>query len=157
MNVIGAMRKSIAQKTGGVICFGYDYACCTHKFVQCDLELSRRKNVVRVRGKTESDRKKLVYPKSSARSHASEMSVHVIDPHCLQAQTNVNRLVKPKKIGAAIPFIQDGDNLCADLPFFCGASNLFQEFLFIRKIVHSFDDPQIPILRWLVFRVPDRK
>src|SRR6185503_4675059 len=115
----------------------------------------RRENVIRVRGKTESDRKKLVYPKSSARSHTGEMSVHMIDPHLPQAQTNVDRLIKPKEISAASPFIQGGENVCAELPFFCGASNFFQQFLFVRKIVHSFDDARVPILRWLVFRVPD--
>jgi len=50
----------------------------------------------------------------------------MIDPHLPQAQTNVDRLVKPKEIGAAIPFIQGGDNVCAELPFFCGAANVFQ-------------------------------
>src|SRR4029077_13867170 len=155
MDAISAMRKSLAQKARGIIRFGYDHARSIHKFIQSDFELPRRKNVVGVRGKTERDRKKLVYPKSSARSHAREMSVHMIYPHCLQAQTNVDRLVKPKEIGAAVPLIQGGDNVCADLPFFGGASDFFQQFLFVRKIVHSFDDTRIPILRWLVVRVPD--
>src|SRR5215208_6643193 len=106
MDAISAMRKLVAQKPRRVIRFGYDYARSIHKFIQPDFELPRRENVVRVRGKTESDRKKFVYPKGGARSHACEMSVHMIDPHLPQAHTNVDRLVEPKKIGAAIPFIQ---------------------------------------------------
>src|SRR3954452_21661888 len=111
MDAIGAIRKSLAQKPGGIIRFGYHYARSIHKFVQPDLELSRRENVVGMRGKTESDRKKLADPESSARSHACEMSVHMIDPHCLQSQTNVDRLAKSEKIRAATPFIQGGDNV----------------------------------------------
>ena len=42
----------------------------------------------------------------------------MIDPHCLQAQKDVDRLVEPKEIGAAPPFIQGGDNVCADLSLF---------------------------------------
>ena len=105
MDAISAMRELVAQKARGVIRFGYDCARFIHKFIQSDFELPRRENVVGVRGKTESDRKKLVYPKSSACSHAGEMSVHMIYLHCPQAQTNVDRLVKPKEIVAATPFI----------------------------------------------------
>src|SRR5438094_10258647 len=155
MDAISAMRESVAQKARGVIRFGDDYARSIDEFIQSDFELPRRENVVRVGGKTESDRKKLVYPKSSARSHAGEMSVHMIDSHLPQAQTNVDRLVEPKEIGAAIPFIQGGDNVCAELPFFRDTSNVFQQFLFVWKIVHPFDDTRVPILLWLVFRVPD--
>src|SRR4029077_11187902 len=155
MDAISAMRELVAQKARGVIRFGYDHARSIHKFIQSDFELPRSENVVRVRGKTESDRKKLVYPKSSACSHSGEMSVHMIYLHCPQAQTNVDRLVKPKEIGAATTFIQGSDNVYADLPFFCGVSNIFQQFLFLWKIMHPFGDARIPILWWLVFRVPD--
>src|SRR6266540_5022531 len=155
MDAISPMRESFAQKACGEIRFGDDCARFIHNFIQSDFELPRRENVVRVRGKTESDRKKLVDPKSSARSHAGEMRVDVIDPHCPQEQTNVDRLVEPKEIGAATPFIQSGDNVCADLPFFCGASNFFQQFFFVRKIMHTFDDTRVPILGWFVFWVPD--
>src|SRR4029079_10888058 len=81
----------------------------------------------------------------------------MIDPHFLQAQTNVDGLIEPKKIGAATPFIEGGDNVCADLSFFCGVSNFFQQLLFFRKIMHSFHHTGVPILRWLVCRIPDRK
>ena len=99
------MSEPLAQKARSVIRFGYDRARFVDKFIQSDFELPRGKNVVRVRGKTKSDRKKSVYPKSSARSHASEMSVHMINPYCPQAKTNVDRLVKPKEIGASPPVI----------------------------------------------------
>ena len=157
MDAISAMRESLTQKARGVIRFGDDCTRCIDKFIQSDLELPRRENVVRVRGKTESDRKKSVYPESSARSHAGEMSVHMIDPHLPQAQSNIDRLVKPKEIGAAAPFIQGGDNVCAELSVFCGASNVFQQLLFLWKIMHPLDDTRVPILWWLVLRVPDRK
>ena len=157
MDAISAMRESLAQKARGVIRFGDDCARCIHKFIQSDFELPRRENVVRVRGKTESDRKKLVYPKSSARSHAGEMRVNMIDPHFLQAQTNVDRLIEPKEIGAAPHSSRAATMSAPSFCFFCGVSNFFQQLLFFRKIVHSFDDARVPILWWLVFRIPDRK
>src|SRR6185369_6825772 len=125
------------------------------KFIKSNFEMPRSENIVRMRGKTESDRKKIVYPKSSARSHAGEMSVHVTDPHLAQAQSNVDRLIKPKEIGATTPFIQGSDNILARLLPFCSAPDFFQEFFFFRKIIDSFDDARVPILLWLVFRVPD--
>src|SRR5207247_5905426 len=117
VDAISAMRESVAQKARGVIRFGYDRTRCINKFVQSDFELPRRENVVRVRGKTESDRKKLVYPESSARSHAGEMGVNMIDPNLLQAQTNVDRMVKTKEIGAVITFIPGGANVCTETTF----------------------------------------
>jgi hypothetical protein len=157
MHAISEMRKSLAQKSRGIICFRDDCTRCVAKFIQSDFELPRRKNVVRVGGKTERDGKKLVDPKSGARSHAGEMRVHMIYPHLPQAPSNMDRLVKPKEIGAASPFIECGDNVCADLPFFCGVSNFFQQLLFLRNIMHALNDACVPILWWLVFRISDRK
>src|SRR5215469_1432156 len=122
------MRKSLPQKARRVICFGDDRARCIDKFIQSDFEISWRENVVRVGRKTESDREKFIDPKSGARSHAGEMRVHMIDAHLPQEESNMDRLVKPKEIGAASPFIERGDNVCADLSCFGGASNFFQQF-----------------------------
>src|SRR5205814_2796050 len=155
VDAISAIRESVAQKARGVIRFGDDRTRRIAKFIQSDFKLPRRENVVCVRGKTESDRKKSIDPESSAGSHAGEMRVHMIDPHFSQAQTNVDRLVKAKEIGAAAPFIQSGDNVCAELPFVCGASKVFQQLLFFWKITHPFDDTRVPILWWLVFRLTD--
>jgi len=83
------------------------------------------------------------------------MSVHMIDPHFSQALSNVHGLVEPKEICAAPPFIQGGDSVWVELPFFYVTSNTFQQFLFLRKIMHSFDDTRVPILWWLVFWIPD--
>src|SRR5262245_3715238 len=105
MDAIPSMRESLAQKARCIICFGHDCPRCIDQLIESDFELSRRENVVCVRGKAESDRKKLIYPESSTRRHAGEMRVHMIDPHFLQAQSNVDRLVEPKEIGAAPPFI----------------------------------------------------
>src|SRR5205823_12407920 len=149
------MRESLAQKARGVIRFGDDCARSIDKFIQCDFELPRRENVVRVRGKTESNGKKSGDPESSTRSHTGEMSMHMIDPHFAQAQSTINRLVEPKEIGPASPCIQGRHNVYVELPFFCGASNVFQQFLFLRKIMHPFDNTRVPILWRLVFRVPD--
>src|SRR5262245_31588930 len=131
------MRESLAQKARGVICFGDDCARCIDKFIESDLELSRRENVVCVRGKTESDRKKFIDPESSSRSHAGKVRVHMINPHFLQAEANVDGLVQSKKIRAAPPFIQGGDSVCRDRPFFCGVSNFFDQLLFLWKIMHA--------------------
>src|SRR5262249_45583613 len=144
-----------AQKARGVICFGDDCARCIDKFIQSDFKLLGRENVVGVRGKTKTDREKFVNPESSARSHAGEMSVQMLDPHLSQAQSNVDRLVEAKEVREASPFIQGGDNVCAEPSFFCGASNFLQQFLFFRKIMHPFNDTVVPILWWLVFRVAD--
>src|SRR5262249_13534903 len=149
------MRESLAQKARGVICFGHDCARCIDKFIKSDLELSRRENVVCVRGKTESDRKKFIDPESSSRSHAGEVRVHMINPHFLQAEANIDGLVEPKKIRAAPPFIEGADNFSAQPLFSLSASNFIQQCLLLRKIMHSFDDSPVPVLCRLVFRVPD--
>src|SRR5436309_16087530 len=108
VDAISAMREWLAQKARGVIRFGNDCACCIDKFIQSDFELPRSENVVRMRGKTETDWKKFPDPESGARSHTSEMSVHSVDPRFPQAKSNVNGLVEAKEIGAAPPFIQGG-------------------------------------------------
>src|SRR5262245_50811374 len=64
VDAISAMRESLTQKAQGVIRFSDDRARCINKFIQSDFELSRRKNIVRVRGETETDGKKLVNPES---------------------------------------------------------------------------------------------
>src|SRR6478735_4165645 len=112
MYAISAMSELVAQKARCVIRFGYDHARFIHKFIQSDFELPRRENVVGVRGETESDREKLVYPKSSACSHAGEMSGHMIYLLCPKAQTNVERLEKPKETAGAAPFTRGGENVC---------------------------------------------
>src|SRR4029453_18827773 len=126
-------------------------ARCIYKFIQPDFELSRRKNVVRVSGKTKSDRKEFVDPEGSSRSHTGEMRVHMIDPHLPQKQSNVDRLIESKEIGTAPPLIQGADNVRADLPFPCGASNVFQQLLFFRKKMNPFYDSCVPLLGGLSF------
>src|SRR5262249_47939554 len=100
MDAISAMREPLEQKFGGIIRFRDGCARGIDKLIQRDFELPRYENIVRVRSKTESDLKKIVDPESGTRSHAGEMSVHMIDPHLSQAQPNVNRLVEPQEIGA---------------------------------------------------------
>ena len=46
------------------------------------------------------------------------MCVYMLDPHFPQPQTNINRLIQPKEIRAATPFIQRGNDIRGELPFF---------------------------------------
>ena len=69
--------KRSLQKFFGVIGLGNDYARCIDKFVQTDLEISRRKNVIGMRGKAESDWEELADPEGSARGHSSEVRVNM--------------------------------------------------------------------------------
>ena len=110
MNAIGAIGEALLQKPFRVISFGNDHARCIDKLIQTNFKLSRRKNIVGVRGKTERDREKPGDPESGARGHSCEMRVHMMNPHLLQAQADVSRLIQSKKIGAPAPFIERGDN-----------------------------------------------
>ena len=63
-----------------------------------------------MRSEAEGHWKKFVDPKSRARGHSHEMRVHMTDPHFLEAQSNVNSLIEPKKIRAPPPFIERRDD-----------------------------------------------
>src|SRR6266403_1643621 len=102
--------KSLSQKLRRVVGLCNDYARCIDKLIKSDLETSRRKNVVGMRGKTKSDGKKFMDPESRARGHSREVRVNMTNPHLLQAQPNVNSLIEPKEISAPSPFIESGDN-----------------------------------------------
>ena len=118
MDAISAVCESLTQKLRGVIRFGHDCTRRLDKLIQADFEVTRRKNVICVRGKTETDSKKFVDPEGRARGHAGEMRVHMANPHFTQAQSDVNRLVQPKEISASPPFLQRGHNLWIELPLF---------------------------------------
>src|ERR1700730_2596708 len=110
MDALGAFWKSLSQKLRGVIGLCDDYARCIDELIKSDLEISRRKNVVGMRSKTESDGKKFVDPVSGTRRHSREVRVNMANPHFLQSQADVNSLIKPEKIGASTPLIERGDN-----------------------------------------------
>ena len=80
--------------------------------------MPRRENVVGVRGKTKRHRKKSVDPESGARSHSREMCMNMADAQFLQAQPDINSLIKPKKIGAPTPVIECSDNFRRELSLF---------------------------------------
>ena len=80
MDSIAAFRETFPKKFLREIGFGDNYACRADKFIQADLEILRRKNVVGVRGEAESDWKKSGDPKSRARSHAGKMCMNMADP-----------------------------------------------------------------------------
>src|SRR5206468_10618420 len=105
VDAISALWKSLTQELRRVISFGDDYTRCIDELIQADFELSRRKNIICVRGKTKRDRKKSVNPPSRARGHTGEMRMHLANPHFTQAYSNVNRLVKSEEISASPPFL----------------------------------------------------
>src|SRR5438132_12106929 len=123
MNAIRLIWESPLQEPRRVIGHGNDYARCTDKPIKANGKISRRKNVVPVRGKTESDWKKSVDPESSARGHSSKMCMNMSNPHLLQAQPDVNSLIEPKKIGAPAPLIESIDSFGRQFSFFRSAVN----------------------------------
>src|SRR6266496_1429172 len=127
---ICAHKKSFSQKLRGVIGLGADHTPRIDEFIKSDLEISRRKDVVGVRSKTICDWEKSADPVSSARRHSGEMRVNMANPHLLQAQPDVNSLVKSKEIGATAPLVESSDNLCIDLSFFGSQANGIQQLLF---------------------------
>ena len=110
MNDIGTFRKLLPQKLRSVIGLGDNYARCIHELIKSNLERSRHKNVVGVRGKAKRDWKKSVDPESGARRHPSKVRVNVPNPQLLQVQAYVDGLIEPKEIGAPAPFIESSDN-----------------------------------------------
>src|SRR5947208_16797844 len=118
VDAISAVCESLAQKLRGVIRFGHDCTRPLDKLIQADFEVTRRKNIICVRGKTETDSKKFVDPKGRARGHTGEMRMHMPNPHFTQPYSDVNRLVQPEEISASPPFLQRCHNLWIELSFF---------------------------------------
>ena len=77
MNAIRPIWKTPSQKLCRIIGFGNDQAGGIDKFIEADLEISWRENVVRVRGKAEANPKKLVDPKSGPRSEAGKVRLEL--------------------------------------------------------------------------------
>src|SRR5207244_6650255 len=109
MNAIRLIWESPLQEPRRVIGHGNDYARCTDKPIKANGKSSRRKNVVPVRGKTESDWEKFVDQESSASGHSSKMCMNMSNTHLLQAQPDVNSLIDPKQIGEQPTIIQTID------------------------------------------------
>jgi hypothetical protein len=157
MHAIGALPEALLQKFLGIIAYRDDYVRSIDKLIRPNLEVSRRENVIRVRGEAESDWEKFVDPESRARCHSHEVGVNMAYPHFPEAQSNVNSLIEPKKIRAATPFIQRSDDFLSELPLFGRPPNAVQQFAFLGKIMHALYDARVPVLRRLVFRIPDGK
>src|SRR5437879_12983538 len=110
MDSIGALWKTLPYEFLRVIRFSNYYARCPNHFVQADLKLTWRKNVVGVCGETKGDWKKLGDRESRARCHAREVRMNMTDPRLLQAQPDMNSLRKAQKIGAAATLMETSDN-----------------------------------------------
>ena len=123
-------RKALSQKLRSVIGLCDNYARCIHELIKSNLERSRHKNVVGVRGEAKRDWKKSVNPESGPRRHSRKVRVNVPNPQFLQAQPDVNSLIEPKKIRAPAPFIESTDRLLIDLSFFGSQANGIQQLLF---------------------------
>jgi hypothetical protein len=74
------------------------------------------------------------------------MGVYMIDSKFAQPQSNIDRLVQAEKISAAPPLIQESDYAGANCPFPFSLSNFIQQFPFFWQVMHSFDNPPVPIL-----------
>src|SRR5438034_5596771 len=155
MNSIRSTWEVLAQEFFRIIGFGNDYTRCIDKFVQTDLEISRRENIIGMSGKAESDWEKPADPKSGARGHSSEVRVNVTNPHFLQTQSDINCLIKTEKISAAPPFIENSDDFSGQLPFFRSAADFAQQLLLIRQIMYAINNAWVPVLRRFIFRIPD--
>src|SRR4029453_4838929 len=140
MNSICAIWEALTQKSFCVIGFGHDKRGCVNQLVQTDLKISRRENVVGVRGKAETDREKSADPESSAGSHSGEVRVHMANPNFLQAQSNITSLIKAKKMPAAPPLIESSDNLYGEFSLFRSPVNVIQQFLLFGQIMHAVND-----------------
>ncbi len=157
MNAIRLIWESPLQEPRRVIGHGNDYARFTDKPIKANGKSSRRKNVVPVRRKTESDWKKFVDPEGSARGHSSKMCMNMSNPHLLQAQPDVNSLIEPKKIGAPPPLIQSTDNFRSQFSFFGRATNLFEQLFLLRQTLHALNYAGVPVLRRFIFRIANGK
>src|SRR6202171_3951938 len=73
MNSVRPIRKPPSQKLCRIIGFGNDQAGGIYKFIEADLEVSGRENVVRGGGKAEANAKKTVDPKSGPTGAAGKV------------------------------------------------------------------------------------
>src|ERR1700686_537265 len=111
MNSVRPIRKTPSQKLCRIIGLGNDQAGGIYKFIEADLEVSWRENVVRVRGKAEANAKKLVDPKSGPCGEAGKVRVDMLDPAFSQPDSHINGLVETKEIGTSPPFLERGNDL----------------------------------------------
>ena len=99
---------------------------CFDKFIQADLEISRRKNVVGVRGKAKRDWKKSADPESRASRHPGKVCMNVANPRSLQTQPDVDSLIKTKEIGAPAPLIESRDSFGSEFSLCRSSLNFIQ-------------------------------
>src|SRR5581483_4140683 len=126
MNSLALRWEPFSKKVLRIIRFGNDDGCCRDQFVETDLEISGCEDVVGVGGKAEGDWKKSGNPESCARGHPGEMCVNMADPFLLQLQSDIGRLVKPKKISASPPCVESPDDFWIESSFFCSTVNSFE-------------------------------
>src|SRR5712692_5791023 len=157
MDSVRAIGKALFQKLCCVIGLGNDGARGIEKFIETDLEVSRRENVVCVRGKAEIDAEELVDPTSGARGETGEVRVDVANSEIGQAQPNINRLIKTKKIGSPFPFIKRGNDLSREVSLFGSSMDFVQQLLFPGQIMNIVYNALVPILRRLVLWLADRE
>src|SRR5213595_2963710 len=155
MNSIRAIRKALLQKFLCVIRFGNNYTRCIKEFIEPNLKISGRENIVGMRGKAKSNSKKSVHPESGARGHSSKVRVDMTNPHFLQSQSNIDRLIEPKKIGAPAPLIESADNLPRSFSLFCRVTDFSQQLFLLREVLHAFNDTFVPVLRRFIFWFPN--
>ncbi len=85
MDPVSPIWKALFQKLCCVVGLGNDGMRGIDKFIETDLEASRRENVVCVRGKAEIDAEELVDPTSGARGETGEVRVDVTNSEIGQA------------------------------------------------------------------------
>ncbi len=85
MDSVRPIWKAFFQKLRRVVGLGNDCARGIDKFIETDLEVSWRENVVCVRGKAEIDAEKLVDPKSGAGGETGEVRVNMVNSEIAQA------------------------------------------------------------------------
>src|SRR3984893_13881553 len=149
--------KTPSQKLCRIIGFGNDQAGGIYKFIEADLEVSWRENVVRVRGKAEANANKLVDPKSGPCGEAGNARVDMLDPAFSQPDSHINGLVETKKSGPSPPFIERGNDLARYLFFSRSQADFVQQFRLLGQVMHTLNDVLVPILRWLIFRPANRE
>src|SRR5438045_5355674 len=110
MNSIRAIRKALLQKFLCVIRFGNNYTRCIKEFIEPNLKISGRENIVGMRGKAKSNSKKSVHPKSGASGHSSKVRVNMTNPHFLQSQSKIDSMIEPQKISAPAPILHTPDH-----------------------------------------------
>src|SRR6476646_3287568 len=104
MYLRGSSWKLVPKMCRGIITHRHYGSGMGEQFRERHNKVAWRKNIIRMRRETERNCEKLIDPICGSRGHSGKMGVDTSDSLLPQPHTNIDRLIKPKKIRLPSPF-----------------------------------------------------